>query len=1431
MSKKQQPNLSKLAQTFGLTECATGSIHYVGQETIAYLSGFSLVFFNYQKSQTVHTLNLGENITRVRQVEFFNNNTHLITCEERPEGATVSVYSKNQAGFDYEFQHRIFVTAQINGEQKTIHSILTAKFISASRLAVITGAPSFMFLVYENDQKTAVMPTYSLKISQENIIDQEPEKIKLLQLSDKELLLVAGKVLKTIRLQQSITKILPPNNFLTLSKQYTFTDGIYLNKVLKKRFPGIPIDSDQVVLLSTLEGALIIMLKTTIVREFQLDFIPEITSLCYVGENSAFAQASSQQHVIDDSQKNFTFFQSSYEQLQMEQENSSGFLVLVSKTSLHFLGLRISELFRFICKNFYAAQTNWERFLEVDKLFIHLLSYNVGAVSEQLIRRSSGLIGLQQAVVSRTEQNMLLFCSSETSKGLIGLKMQIFNKRLNELDRMWNLCSGKHFRMDLEKILNAQTDEVKKLIAQDQFTQLKGEVVDLKEMGINVNQLTYLNRQEDEARDQSAPYDIERNREIWYLQPQFISTQTCAISTPQTLDKLVILSKDRMIRIFTQQFQEITLAKSNDAARGVVVHPSGQYVTLIGPEYIDVYRVLNEGVEIQNRFKISYCNYLVFLQNGELMICQSGTHLHVFDFYERRELFKIDDFSGRIMGIQPVYRDFTSKNQFEVFVYTQDGSIVLIDLCQNTKIRSIQLKVMHVRSAVSASSILSSQPLLIALLNDATVHVFNYQLQDLGQIPIVENDAELMNTKTALGMQTISGAASNDVICPINDGEVNMKAVYKGIPLFVQQIQNYLIVGFSLGYVIVKQINQIVGQMMNGVKANAKEKEQVVCINSQIMVGLQPTADNTGFIVASEDSTVHSYKLYDGDSIIRSINLQPLEQQFVNVPVMQMNKMDNDIDQLKFQIYQTKLQTAQKKAYLTEEFHKDMDQLVNQTTELTSQHQSEQTRLKTEHENKTILLKRQIANNEKLFQKSKEALENQYKKRQLYMNDDLKKLDVKVLQTKEQLEEQFSVAEANLQKEYDDENKSRNKEIEILKQEVKELQEQNDEIEKNNEEFYKEAENELYIEGGQLEAYYYQKHLELDQEMTTAKKIHQEVKEEYQVLEQQLQDNQKKITEKNLKIQELKNLIQNTKKDIDLNKQEILQHDATINQREKRIQELDQKIRELNKISFILQFKIRELRRTIKPKEGELEDLKLKIEEMNKELSQYRLNLASLQSNKKDFMNKNASLKQQIDNTKETEAVVQKKLDEVRGDINGLITLIIQQDNEYKALLNKTSTLPSIGRTSARTTQGVQTFVDRNIQYRQLVNQIKKIQDTLIQKPNLLVQRRQLEEEEGNYSKLESNVVKLQQKVQKQKSSTKSSTSGVMAQNAQLLQEINQLRRELHQAMVQANSNCQIDEGMMKTYEQNRAEIQRLRAEIRAKERQAQTAGFLPELQ
>lgn len=64
-------------------------------------------------------------------------------------------------------------------------------------------------------------------------------------------------------------------------------------------------------------------------------------------------------------------------------------------------------------------------------------------------------------------------------------------------------------------------------------------------------------------------------------------------------------------------------------------------------------------------------------------------------------------------------------------------------------------------------------------------------------------------------------------------------------------------------------------------------------------------------------------------------------------------------------------------------------------------------------------------------------------------------------------------------------------------------------------------------------------------------------------------------------------------------------------------------------------------------------------------------------------------------------------------------------------------------------TQNVQKeeLVDRNIDYRLLVTQLKSVQECLYKKPNLLIQKKSQEEEEGNFSKLENNVVKLQQKL------------------------------------------------------------------------------------
>ena len=70
------------------------------------------------------------------------------------------------------------------------------------------------------------------------------------------------------------------------------------------------------------------------------------------------------------------------------------------------------------------------------------------------------------------------------------------------------------FRGELEQLLGmVSSDKVKQLIAQDQFTQLRGEVIDLKQMEIQLSQLG----QTDNIRDYSLVYDPEQAREIFLL--------------------------------------------------------------------------------------------------------------------------------------------------------------------------------------------------------------------------------------------------------------------------------------------------------------------------------------------------------------------------------------------------------------------------------------------------------------------------------------------------------------------------------------------------------------------------------------------------------------------------------------------------------------------------------------------------------------------------------------------------------------------------------------------------------------------------------------------------------------------------------------------------------------------------------------------------
>lgn len=69
---------------------------------------------------------------------------------------------------------------------------------------------------------------------------------------------------------------------------------------------------------------------------------------------------------------------------------------------------------------------------------------------------------------------------------------------------------------------------------------------------------------------------------------------------------------------------------------------------------------------------------------------------------------------------------------------------------------------------------------------------------------------------------------------------------------------------------------------------------------------------------------------------------------------------------------------------------------------------------------------------------------------------------------------------------------------------------------------------------------------------------------------------------------------------------------------------------------------------------------------MNSELSQYRLNLASLQAAKKDLQSKSQSLNKQIEGCDSDRLTAQRKLDEVRLVVNGLLDQLKQHDDLFR---------------------------------------------------------------------------------------------------------------------------------------------------------------------
>lgn len=129
------------------------------------------------------------------------------------------------------------------------------------------------------------MPTYSLRVVQERVLDAAPEALRLLQLGERDFLLVAGATLKTIKLTAS-PKFLPPNNIGSLTQKYYYTDAFFINKHLKAKYPGIPTEGDQFVILTTREGPLIFMYRTHILKEMRFNFIDQVTSVRFLTDST-----------------------------------------------------------------------------------------------------------------------------------------------------------------------------------------------------------------------------------------------------------------------------------------------------------------------------------------------------------------------------------------------------------------------------------------------------------------------------------------------------------------------------------------------------------------------------------------------------------------------------------------------------------------------------------------------------------------------------------------------------------------------------------------------------------------------------------------------------------------------------------------------------------------------------------------------------------------------------------------------------------------------------------------------------------------------------------------------------------------------------------------------------------------------------------------
>ncbi|KAE8302442.1 hypothetical protein GL50803_0011321 [Giardia duodenalis] len=1302
-----------ITTTFGVHSGTAQSIYYLGGEVAAYLSGFHIVFQNITDGSTVKVLPLGEGVKNIVCFVFSESRDKLIVSEERRDGTSVAFYElKGQ--LNYVFKHRMVVS------DKPGASLFYADLLTDTRLLVITGSPDYAFCIFDNESKSAT-PSFSLTICHENLFSDSAvgvggggnqmaqmrifSKIKVLKLSDKDLVICSGPVLRCIKLGDSSAKILPPSGLSLLPGKRTFTDLNYINIHLKKRFPLLPLDTDRLIFISTSEGTILIMYNNTVISEFKCRAFKDISisniALIFPGGNGPnglrSAESATGSSVTTGTMNSVRIFDRIAEEVKQEERSVCYLATFCYGGILNIYGVLMSPICNFITSVVYGNSAKIEGKLNLEHVFKHLLSYSAGAIIDHILSRVSPPFHFHSVHLTTNERSVLCLGGSDMFKIIFAVNMQAITKRIDELDRQraCQVAQKADKSGTVAAVAAVGAGEDKKTLTTDS-TRLLGEIVDYNEMAINFDAVGVLNHNEHlELHNFLLDPYASTNQELYLLKPVMTNGNIFAMATCPSSDNLIIVTTDRIVRLFhASTLVEKSYSKFNEVLGVCAIHPSGNYVAIASSEYVLFCVIYYDRVEKIHQFPIPFCKSLCFTNAGNLLVAGSGSYLYVYDVYTRAEVAKATDFSGRIVSISPVTRDFTSmRYSSDVIITCSDGAVCRYNLTTLTKESATAIRSVHFIHAapISAAHYLSS-----SIHASATQGIVS-TISRSAAVASPNSSALLPETPVFFAITSdgnIIVISSNMAECPkyssylnTNNGSTITGATgiqyTKGRALCLINVMNYIVVGYEFGCVAIRSITNI----MNGEAPGEGSKEIVIPVSSGSITSLVPNPSNNGFIVGTMDGVVYSVlinktmpprtivlsKGNTGSKISIGLGGISGEESLQMVPkhmpiyVKRTALMDvlTRITKTRDNISIAKRKLEEKVTYLETEFSRTLNQIRQKTSENISSYLSEYSRIEAEHDGKAILLKRQITSNENLFKNSLEALQEQYQRRLVLINDNLAVLAGQKLSFDKEIEEKIAAFKQETEQMVADLKNAKEADLSKLKRIMESIENDIESQRKADEMLFNLSENELYHESDQLTAVYERKIQKAYNNYADVERYNAEVKERYSELESQLLDQKRFLLAKEKEIADLKAFISSQRKDMGNIRLEISSRDDTISNRERRVFELRKQIRELVKVRFVLDYKIREYSRQVEPRDVQLASLKVRLNEMNTELQNYRTSLLQLKSTQKDLERRNLTLKKQITDVQESSAATNKRMEEMRPFINEL-GLIAYEDAENK---------------------------------------------------------------------------------------------------------------------------------------------------------------------